>query len=166
MKAEDISAGRGMLVRGMSAPGHFLGNHLMPTWGSGSMALMNTDENEQYMYEAQQALLERAVSLSRAHRHRLPQIAHGLFGLALMEGLKYRLGHFEGTAIASLGWTVKFSKAIYIGDTLHCQVRITKMRETKKPSQGIMWEEVRLINQNDELVTEAEHSIMLRRKEA
>ncbi len=93
------------------------------------------------------------------------RIAHGLFGLALMEGLKYRLGHFEGTAIASLGWTVKFSRPIFIGDTLHCHVRIAKMRETKKPAQGIVWEEVRLINQNDELTTEAEHSVMMRRRE-
>ena len=93
------------------------------------------------------------------------RIAHGLFGLALMEGLKYRLGHFEGTAIASLGWTVKFTRAIFIGDTLHCRVRIVKMRETKKPTQGIVWEEVHLINQRDESVTEAEHSVMMRRKD-
>ncbi len=30
------------------------------------------------------------------------RIAHGLFGLALVEGLKFREGVFEGTALASL----------------------------------------------------------------
>lgn len=92
------------------------------------------------------------------------RIAHGLFGLALMEGLKYRLGHLEGTALASLGWTVTFTRPIYIGDTVHCEVKIARMRETSKADRGIVWEEVRLVNQRGETVTTAEHSIMLRRR--
>ena len=89
------------------------------------------------------------------------RIAHGLFGLALMEGLKFRLGHHDGTAIASLGWNVTFAKPIFVGDTLHCQVEITKVRETKKPDRGIIWEQVLLVNQRGETVTEAEHSLLL-----
>lgn len=90
------------------------------------------------------------------------RIAHGLFGLSLMEGLKYRLGHFDGSAIASLSWNVKFSRAIFIGDTLHVKVRIASKRETKKPGRGILTEDVQLINQKGEVVTAAEHVVMLR----
>ncbi len=93
------------------------------------------------------------------------RIAHGLFGLSLMEGLKYRMGHFDGSAIASLGWNVKFSKAIFIGDTLHVKVRIASKRETKKPGRGILSEDVELINQKGEVVTAAEHVVMLRFRE-
>jgi acyl dehydratase len=93
------------------------------------------------------------------------RIAHGLFGLALMEGMKYRLGHFDGTAIASLGWNgVTFSKPVFIGDTVHVHTRITAMRETRKPDRGIVTEQVRLLNQRGEVVTEAEHQVMLRRR--
>lgn len=94
------------------------------------------------------------------------RIAHGLFGLALMEGMKFRLGHFDGTAIASLGWDIKFAKPILIGDTLHVKVRIASKRETKKPDRGILVEAVQLINQRKEIVTEGEHVVMMRRRPA
>jgi acyl dehydratase len=92
------------------------------------------------------------------------RIAHGLLGLALMEGMKYRLGHVDGTGIASLSWSVTFAKPIFIGDTVRVQVRITAMRETRKADRGIITEQVRLVNQRDEVVTEAEHLLMLRRR--
>lgn len=94
------------------------------------------------------------------------RIAHGLLGLALMEGMKYRLGHTDGTAIASLGWTVKFSLPIHIGDTVRVHVRITGTRGTRHADRGIVTEEVRLLNQRDEVVTEAEHLLMMKRREA
>jgi len=94
------------------------------------------------------------------------RIAHGLFGLALMEGMKYRLGHGDGSAVASLGWSVTFAKPIFIGDTLHVRWNITKMRETSKPGRGIIWEQVELVNQKGEVVTEAEHSLLLYKRPA
>ncbi len=94
------------------------------------------------------------------------RIAHGLFGLALMEGLKYRLGHADGTAIASLGWTVSFARPIHIGDTLRVRVRIASKRETRKGDRGIVTEAVQLLNQRDEVVTEAEHLLMMMRRSA
>ena len=36
------------------------------------------------------------------------RIAHGLFGLALVEGLKFREGLFEGTAICFVGMGMAF----------------------------------------------------------
>lgn len=94
------------------------------------------------------------------------RIAHGLFGLALMEGLKYRLGHVDGTAIASLGWTVKFARPIHIGDTVRVHFRITEVRATSKPDRGIVTEAVQLLNQRDEIVTEAEHGLLMMRRPA
>jgi len=92
------------------------------------------------------------------------RIAHGLLGLALMEGMKYRLGLLDGTAIASLGWTVTFSKPIFIGDTVRVRVRIKDKRETRNPERGIVNEIVELINQRGEVVTEAEHGLMMQRR--
>ena len=94
------------------------------------------------------------------------RIAHGLLGLALMEGMKYRLGLVDGTAIASLGWNVTFAKPIFIGDTVRVRVRITSKRETRNPERGIVMEQVELINQRDEVVTTAEHGVMMRRRGA
>lgn len=92
------------------------------------------------------------------------RIAHGLLGMAYIEGLKYRLGHFEGTAIASLSWTIEFPKPILIGDTIRVRVKIASKRETRKPDRGILVEEVQVINQRDEVVTEGTHKVMMKRK--
>ena len=92
------------------------------------------------------------------------RIAHGLFGLALVEGLKSRVGLFEGTAIASLEWTWRFKKPLLIGDTIKVRWKIARKRDTKKPDRGIIWEEVQLLNQRAEVVAEGEHTVMIQRK--
>ncbi|MDY0094200.1 MAG: MaoC/PaaZ C-terminal domain-containing protein [Candidatus Vecturithrix sp.] len=92
------------------------------------------------------------------------RIAHGLFGLAIVEGLKFRVGICEGTAIASLEWTWRFKNPLLIGDTVHVRWKISKKRETSKPDRGIVWESVQLINQRDEIVAEGEHVVMMQRK--
>jgi acyl dehydratase len=91
------------------------------------------------------------------------RIAHGLLGLALVEGLKFRVGLFEGTAIASLEWTWRFKAPLLIGDTVRARWKIIKKRDTKKPDRGIIWEHVELINQKDECVAEGEHVVMMQR---
>ncbi len=92
------------------------------------------------------------------------RIAHGLFGLTITEGLKSRVGLFEGTSLATLEWNWKFKKAILIGDTITVKWKIAEKRETSKPDRGIIREEVHLFNQNSELLGEGIHTVMMQRK--
>src|ERR1700733_11996537 len=56
-------------------------------------------------------------------------IAHGLFGLSLMEGLKSELLVYEHTSIASLGWDkVRFRTSVSVGDTLHLRIKFQSKR--------------------------------------
>ena len=60
------------------------------------------------------------------------RIAHGLLGLAIAEGLKFRLPEFTNARyVASLYWNYKFTGPILIGDTIRVRVRIQSKRETK-----------------------------------
>ena len=94
-------------------------------------------------------------------------IAHGLYGLALMEGLKSELQLYERTSVASLGWDkVRFMKPIFPDDSLHVKIRFTDKRESRKPDRGVVTELVELINQQGEVVTEGVHlTLLLRRQE-
>ena len=92
------------------------------------------------------------------------RVAHGLLGLSVVEGLKFRVGLFEGTAIASLEWTWKHRLPILIGDTLKARWEITKKRETSNPGRGIIWEHVELVNQKDEVISEGDHTVMMHRR--
>jgi acyl dehydratase len=92
------------------------------------------------------------------------RIAHGLLGLSLVNGLKYRTDYDSDGVLAFLGLTWKFSGPIRFGDTIHAIIRITSKRETSKPDRGIMIQTIQVINQRGEVVQEGEFTSMLKRK--
>ena len=93
-------------------------------------------------------------------------IAHGLYSLSLMEGLKPELKLYEETSVASLGWDeVRFKAPVVAGDRLCVRFRFVEKRPTKNPARGIVIEALDLVNQRDEVVTTARHaSVILTRQ--
>ena len=94
------------------------------------------------------------------------RIAHGLLGLAIAQGLCWRTNYTQGTGVASLAWNKwRFSKPIFIGDTIRVRWRLTEKRESKsKPGMGIVSELVELVNQRGEVVQDGEHVTMVRKR--
>ena len=93
------------------------------------------------------------------------RIAHGLFGLALMEGLKTKLKLFDRTSIASLGWDkVRFRAAILADDEVQVRMSIQSKRESAKPDRGIVVETVVLERHDGTTLIEAEHATLLLRR--
>jgi len=89
-------------------------------------------------------------------------IAHGLFGLSLMEGLKSELKLYEETSVASLGWDeVRFKAPVLAGDRLRVRFRFVEKRPTRNPARGIVIEAIELLNQRDEVVTAARHTSLI-----
>jgi acyl dehydratase len=94
-------------------------------------------------------------------------IAHGLFGLSLMEGLKSELKLYEETSVASLGWDeVRFKAPVLAGDRLRVRFRFVEKRPTRNPTRGIVIEALELINQRDEVVTAARHTSLILTRQA
>jgi acyl dehydratase len=90
------------------------------------------------------------------------RIAHGLFGLSLMEGLKAELGLYTTTSVASLGWDdVRFRVPIYVGDTVQTRVSFVEKRPSRRPGRGVVVEQVDLINQDGVAVITARHASLL-----
>ena len=92
------------------------------------------------------------------------RILHGPAGFAIATGLESRLGLKDGTAIAFLGMTWDMTGPIKIGDTIHVDQTVTSMRETKKPTTGIVFFNVKIVNQRDEVVQQGEWKVMFFRK--
>lgn len=91
-------------------------------------------------------------------------IAHGLFGLSLMEGLKSEMKLYEHTSIASLGWDrVRFTRPVLAGDTVHVRIRFREKRPSRRGGRGIVVEELKLVNQRGDTVIEADHTTLLLR---
>ncbi|WP_269498278.1 MaoC family dehydratase [Castellaniella sp. S9] len=94
-------------------------------------------------------------------------IAHGLFGLSLIEGLKSELRLYQNTSVASLGWDkVRFRQPIFAGDTVHVRVVFIDKRESRSGPHGIVIERTEMINQDGAVVIDAEHATLLFRKAA
>lgn len=90
------------------------------------------------------------------------RVAHGLFSLALVEGLKAALGRFERSVIASLGWNdVRFSAPLYPGDTVHLRLVLVSKRESSKPGRGIAVERGILVKQDGTEVVRGDHVVVL-----
>ncbi|NIM45213.1 MAG: dehydratase [Nitrososphaeria archaeon] len=93
------------------------------------------------------------------------RVAHGLLTLAISEGLRARLALFEGTAIALLGVNnVRFISPVKAGDTIRVESRVASKRETSKQERGIIILKDVVKNQRNEVVMEAEITIMVRKK--
>ncbi|MTH79083.1 MaoC family dehydratase [Paracoccus aestuariivivens] len=89
-------------------------------------------------------------------------IAHGLYGLSLMEGLKTELHLYDESSIASLGWDkVRFLKPLLAGDEVHVEMDFTAKRESK--GRGVVTEAIRLMR-GTETVIDAEHVSLIRKR--
>jgi acyl dehydratase len=94
-------------------------------------------------------------------------IAHGLFGVSLMEGLKNQLKLYDKTSIGSLGWDkIRFLKPLFPDDTVHLVISFISKRETRKPDRGVAVEKIQLKNQHGDILSEAEHASLLLRRTA
>lgn len=95
------------------------------------------------------------------------RIAHGLLGLALTEGLKFRIPEFLGASyVASLYWNYKFTNPIRLGDTVSLNILIQGKRDTKNPGRGVVVEYVSMINQRGEIVGEGEHGLLVSKSQS
>jgi len=81
------------------------------------------------------------------------RVAHGLLGLSIASGLAVRTGVLEGTVIAFreiANW--KFVKPIFIGDTVYVSLHVEETKPLPRLGGGIVNIELRLMNQDDEVV--------------
>ena len=90
------------------------------------------------------------------------RIAHGLFGLALIEGLKAELGCFERSVVASLGWRdVRFLAPLEPGDEVHLELELVDKRPSSKPGRGIATERGHLVRADGSRITSGDHTVVL-----
>jgi acyl dehydratase len=81
------------------------------------------------------------------------RIAHGLLGLSITSGLALRTGFLEGTVIAFREiseW--KFTKPIFIGDTIHAEMVVTDTKPYPRLNGGSVSIVFDVKNQREETV--------------
>lgn len=88
------------------------------------------------------------------------RIAHGLLGLALIDGLKTRCPvRLQG--IATLSWNWSFKAPIFIGDRIAARFDVHAKRPTRRADRGIVTFEVKVVNQEGAVVQEGQTLLMM-----
>lgn len=81
------------------------------------------------------------------------RVAHGVLVLAIASGLAMRTGVLEGTALAFREineW--KFSKPVFIGDTIHVNLEVLETKEMPRLGGGSVTIKANVVNQHEDVV--------------
>lgn len=92
------------------------------------------------------------------------RIAHGALGFIISTGLSNQMGLYEGTTIAFVEGTLKYTAPLLIGDTVHVTVVPRELRHSSKPGKGILKQELRLVNQDGVTILESLQTLMMKSK--
>ena len=92
------------------------------------------------------------------------RIAHGPLVYSIAAGLLFQLHLYDDTLIAFLGFdSLKFTKPVKIGDTVHARVEVLEKRKTSKPDRGVMKRLLQVLNQKNEIVQEGVQAFLDKR---
>ncbi|MFH1018290.1 MAG: MaoC/PaaZ C-terminal domain-containing protein [Pseudomonadota bacterium] len=89
------------------------------------------------------------------------RIAHGLLGLSIASGLQAAEDPWFVLAFMGLDW--KFTKPIFIGDTVHYISAVKKKRDGGS-DRGIVMVDRKLLNQREEVVQEGTFTLLVKKR--
>ncbi len=92
------------------------------------------------------------------------RVAHGLLVLSIASGLAVRLGFMEETVMAFRGLEWRFTKPVFIGDTVRLRVTVAEKKEMRRLGGGLVTFGMEVVNQNGEVVQRGTWEILCKGK--
>jgi 3-hydroxybutyryl-CoA dehydratase len=92
------------------------------------------------------------------------RVAHGMLTLSYAVGQIYQLGFMERTVIAFRSVEMKFSLPVFIGDTLHSELKIIEKKEARRLGGGTITAEVKIVNQDGKTVQSGTMTLIIASK--
>lgn len=89
------------------------------------------------------------------------RIAHGMLTASIATGLANQSRIFEGTTIAVLSMTFRYTGIVRPGDTIKLVFSPKEKKESSKPGRGIITFDIKVINQMGEEVINGEWVVMM-----
>jgi acyl dehydratase len=90
------------------------------------------------------------------------RVAHGMLVASIATGLAVQQGFIDGTTLAFRELSWKFTKPVFIGDTVHVQVKIIETKAMARLGGGIVGFEARVVNQQDDVVHKGEWRMLIK----
>ena len=80
------------------------------------------------------------------------RVAHGMLVASIATGLAVQQGFIDGTTLAFRELEWKFTKPVFIGDTVHVQISVSETKPMARLGGGLVVFEARVVNQTDDVV--------------
>ena len=92
------------------------------------------------------------------------RIAHGMLVTSISTGLSQTLGIFEGTTIALMQQSFKYTAPTFFGDTIHLLMTVKALKPSSKGGKGVVTFDSKVVKQDGTVVNEGEWVVMFRDK--
>jgi len=93
------------------------------------------------------------------------RIAHGLLVASIVSGLTVQLGGLDDTILGFRRLEWKFRQPVFLGDTVHARLTVTRVRAVQHMGGGLVDLNVRVYNQRGENVQSGTWSILVRSRD-
>lgn len=93
------------------------------------------------------------------------RVAHGMLVASIASGLAVQQGFIDGTTLAFRELTWKFTRPVFIGDTIHVEIKVIETKAMPKLGGGLVAFEARVVNQHDDLVHKGEWRMLIKGRE-
>ena len=80
-------------------------------------------------------------------------------------GLSNQTGLYEGTTLAFMECTVKYTAPLRIGTTVHCVIVPTEVRHSSKPGRGILKQKLTLVDREGTVIMESDQVLMMKARD-
>lgn len=147
-------------------PGFYFGDDLTvgDRWALGSVCITRDDIDRFAELAGDRFALHMDERFARDHGFRA-RVAHGLLGLAVIDGLKNRAA-VRLAAIASLGWNWRFVAPIYADDRITAELRVIAIRPTHATTRLRLVLGIEARNQDGQVVQRGTTTLLMRRRPA
>jgi len=90
------------------------------------------------------------------------RVAHGMLVASIATGLAVQQGFIDGTTLAFRDLAWKFTKPVFIGDTVHVRVKIIQTKPMARLGGGIVTFDARVVNQSGDTVHKGEWRMLIK----
>ncbi|RME75246.1 MAG: dehydratase [Chloroflexi bacterium] len=90
------------------------------------------------------------------------RVAHGMLVASIATGLAVQQGFIEGTTLAFRELTWRFTRPVFIGDTVHVEITIAGLKPMPRLGGGLVIFNAQVLNQKGEVVHKGEWQMLIK----
>ena len=92
------------------------------------------------------------------------RVAHGMLVASIATGLAVQQGFIDGTTLAFRELSWKFTKPVFIGDTVYVQIKVAATKAMARLGGGLVTFDARVVNQGGDVVHKGEWKMLIKSK--